>query len=164
MPATLAARIHTDRTFPPGEELLLALGLATADLGALSTRILDRHDLTHTQYNVLRMLRGAGDAGLFHADIARWMIVGVPDVTRLVDGLQRRGLVRRDRDPSDRRRVVHRIEEAGLRLLAAVEPEMRALHDWIEGSIPSGHRQRLVELCEEVIRAAAIRSGRELAP
>lgn len=162
MPEILAARIHSDRRFPPGEELLLALGLATADLGALSTGILDGYDLTHAQYNVLRMLRGAGDRGLSHAEIRRWMVVGVPDVTRLVDRLERRGLVRRDRDPGDRRRVLHRIEEAGLSLLDGIEPEMGELHDWIERSLPASHRRSLVELCEEVIRISARRSGREL--
>lgn len=162
MPHTLSRRLQTERSFPPGERLMLALGLATADLGSISTEILGRHDLSHTQYNVLRMLRGAGDRGLSHSDITRRMVVGVPDVTRLVDGLEKRGLVRRGRDPADRRRVLHRIEAAGLRLLSRVDPQLREFHAWIEESMPEARRHTLVELCEEIIELAASRSGREL--
>lgn len=159
----LASRLHTDRRFPPGEELLLALGVATSGLGGLSAEILGRYDLSHTQYNVLRMLRGAGARGLSHSDITRWMIVGVPDVTRLVDRLARRGLVRRDRDPRDRRRVLHRLEPAGLELLRRIEPEMSRLHAWIAKEVPAARRRKLVELCEEIIEIAARGSGRDLA-
>ena len=158
----LAARLNTARRFPPGEELLLALGLATSDLGAMSVEILDRHDLSHSQYNVLRMLRGAGDRGLTYTEITRWMIVGVPDVTRLVDRLEKRRLVRRERDPGDRRKVLHRIQPQGRELLEAVEPQMAALHGWVADAMSSSRRERLVELCEEIIEIAARRSGREL--
>ncbi len=158
----LAARLNTARQFPPGEELMLALGLAISDLGALSAEILDRHDLSHSQYNVLRMLRGVGDRGLTHTEITRWMIMGVPDVTRLVDRLEKRRLVRRERDLGDRRKVLHRIQPQGRELLEAVEPHMAALHGWVTDAMSRSRREMLVELCEEIIEIAAERSGREL--
>lgn len=142
---------------------MLALALATSDLGALSVDVLQRFDLSHPQYNVLRMLAGAGDQGLTYTEITRWMVTGVPDVTRMVDRLASRGLVRRERDPSDRRKVIHRIEPAGLKLLGQVEPEMTAFHKWIEGTFPADRRVALVELCEEVIRMVAHRDGGESA-
>ena len=142
---------------------MLALSLAAADLGAFGAGILDRHQLSHPQYNVLRMLRGAGDDGLTHGEITRLMVMGVPDVTRLVDRLEKRGLVRRERDSGDRRRVLHRIEKPGVAILEAVEPEMSAFHEWIDRTIPAEERRTLVELCEHVIEVAARESGRELA-
>jgi DNA-binding MarR family transcriptional regulator len=73
--------------------------------------------LSHTQYNVLRILRGAAPAGLACREIAGRMITRDPDITRLLDRLERRGLVERARETRDRRVVTTRIRPAGLRLL-----------------------------------------------
>ena len=136
-----------------------ALGLATSDLGALSTDVLARFGLTHPQYNVLRMLAGAGDRGLTHTEITKWMVTGVPDVTRMVDKLEKGGLLRRTRDPADRRKVLHHIEPAGLQLLGEIQPEMAAVHDWIEEALSEPDRKALVALCEKVIQIVATRRG-----
>lgn len=159
----LARRLGTDRAFRPGETLLLALGLATADLTAETTRILEDHGLGHTHYNVLRILRGAGSRGATHGDLTRWMIVGVPDITRLVDRMQRAGWVSRERDPDDRRRVIHRITPAGLELLGVLDPLIAEVHGWVEQALPEAERNELVAACERIIELAAARSGRELA-
>lgn len=84
--------------------------------------------LSPAQYNVLRILRGAGAAGLTCREIGERMLTHDPDLTRLLDRLTRRGLVSRARDSRDRRVVHAHIAEAGLRLLEAVAPVLADLH------------------------------------
>ena len=78
-------------------------------------------DLTPVQYNVLRILRGAGQEGLWAGEVAERMVARSPDMTRLLDRLERRGLVRRTRDPHDRRAVRVRITAAGRDQLAGLD-------------------------------------------
>ncbi len=77
-------------------------------------------DLTASQYNILRILRGAGTSGHRCAEIGARMISRDPDITRLLDRLEKRRLVQRARDTRDRRVVTTRITEEGLALLAAL--------------------------------------------
>jgi DNA-binding MarR family transcriptional regulator len=96
---------------------------------ALSDQIGDllrAHQLTPPQYNVLRILRGAGEQGLTASEIGERMITRDPDVTRLVDRLEKRGLVERWRCTHDRRVVWTRVSPAGL---AAIEPLDGPLHE-----------------------------------
>ena len=86
------------------------------------------HDLSLTQYNVLRILRGAGPEGATCGDVAGNLIQHDPDVTRLLDRLDRRGLIERGRDTKDRRVVRTRVTEAGLALLADLDGPVDALH------------------------------------
>jgi len=87
-----------------------------------------RADLSEPSYNVLRILRGAHPEGLACGTIAERMVTRVPDVTRLVDRLERRGWVVRERGQADRRVVYVRISDAGLELLAGLDAPVRALH------------------------------------
>jgi DNA-binding MarR family transcriptional regulator len=80
-------------------------------------------DLSHVQYNVLRILRGAGKAGLGAGEISDRLITRSPDVTRLVDRLVQRGLVARSRDESDRRAVRIHITSDGLERLALLDEQ-----------------------------------------
>jgi DNA-binding MarR family transcriptional regulator len=99
--------------------------LRTAD--ALLQRIsavLKPYRLSHSQYNVLRILRGAGASGLACRDIADRMITRDPDITRLLDRLESRGLVTRSRDEKDRRVIQARITPEGLRILDELDEPM----------------------------------------
>jgi DNA-binding MarR family transcriptional regulator len=78
-------------------------------------------DLTASQYNILRILRGAGAEGHRCAEIGARMISRDPDITRLLDRLEKRGLVRRARDSKDRRVVYTCITDEGLALLATLD-------------------------------------------
>ncbi len=89
--------------------------------------LLDRFDLSAPQYNVLRILRGAGPEGHPCQEIGARMVTRVPDVTRLVDRLAGRGLVERRRCERDRRVVFVRILPPGLELLARIDAPIRAL-------------------------------------
>jgi MarR family transcriptional regulator, organic hydroperoxide resistance regulator len=117
-----------------------ALGLMrTADLvRRLGTAVIEQHGITAQQYNVLRILRGAGTDGLPTLQIAERMVEQTPGVTRLLDRLEAKGLVRRQRCPKDRRQHLCWITDQGLSLLekldepvdAATEAALKALnHD-----------------------------------
>jgi len=80
------------------------------------------HGLTPTQYNVLRILNGAGSEGLYGAEIGERLISQGPDVTRLLDRMAESGLVERDRDPNNRRLVIARLTTAGRDKLHVTTP------------------------------------------
>ena len=86
------------------------------------------HGLTPTQYNVLRILRGAEREGLACGEVLDRLVMRDPDITRLLDRLEKHGLVTRGRDSTDRRVVVSRITESGLALLAMLDAPVNALH------------------------------------
>ena len=111
----------------PEQEAGLAL-LRTADLVRRRVaRVVEPHGITVQQYNVLRILRGAGEAGIATLEIARRMIEQTPGITRLLDRLEAKHLVRRERCPKDRRRMLCWISPAGLKLLAQMDaPVARA--------------------------------------
>ncbi|MGH7405585.1 MAG: MarR family transcriptional regulator, partial [Candidatus Methylomirabilales bacterium] len=100
------------------------------------------------QYNVLRILRGAGPDGLACREVCERMITRDPDVTRLVDRLEARGLIARERDRRDRRVVMVRITEGGLRLLRRLDDPITHLHTQNLGHLGTKRLQALVELLE----------------
>lgn len=111
----------------PEEDLFVEL-VRTADrLSRGPDRLLREHDLSPAPYNVLRILRGAPE-GLDCGEIAGRMISRQPDITRLLDRLERRGLVHRCRRNPDRRRMLVRITPSGLALLSRLDPPIRQLH------------------------------------
>jgi DNA-binding MarR family transcriptional regulator len=92
-------------------------------------RLLRRYRLTQPQYNVLRILRGAGPDGLPSGEVGERMVVSrAPDVTRLLVRMEERGLVRRERRADDRRFVTARITREGLALLHAIDKPLRQMH------------------------------------
>jgi DNA-binding MarR family transcriptional regulator len=96
--------------------------LRTADAVKRSlAQVIEPHGITPQQYNVLRILRGAGPAGLPTLTIGERMVEQTPGVTRLVDRLEGKGLVARTPCPKDRRRVFCRITEKGLELLTELD-------------------------------------------
>ncbi len=84
--------------------------------------------LSHTQYNVLRILRGAEPAGLACSGIGERMLTHDPDITRLLDRLESHGLIKREREQEDRRVVRTRITEAGLKLLSELDAPVSEAH------------------------------------
>lgn len=107
-------------------------------------RVLKSEDLSPTQYNVLRILRGAPD-GLACGEIASRMITRDPDVTRLLDRLEKRELISRCRETKDRRTVMARITPDGLKLLARLDEPVQAAHRKQLGHLG---RERLLALAE----------------
>ncbi|HUB20387.1 MAG TPA: MarR family transcriptional regulator [Acidobacteriaceae bacterium] len=110
------------------EEAVFVDLMRTADvLARAPARMLKEQKLSSNQYNVLRILRGAPQ-GLLCGDIASRMISRDPDLTRLLDRLEKRGLVGRCREDPDRRRVFVRITPAGLSLLDRLQQPVCELH------------------------------------
>ncbi len=104
--------------------------------------------LSPTQYNVLRILRGAGGGGLACREIAERMITRDPDVTRLLDRLEERRLVIRTRDREDRRVITTRITEEGLRILEKLDEPLAALHVQQLGHLGDEQLRSLIGLLE----------------
>ena len=103
--------------------------LRTADvLTRAAEDLVKSHELSGTQYNVLRILRGAGPEGLACREVGCRMISRDPDITRLLDRMESRGLIARAREAHDRRVVKTRITEAGLALLDKLDKPVRELH------------------------------------
>ena len=144
----------------PQQEALLGL-LRTADLlRRRLDRIVEPAGLTPQQYNVLRILRGAGDQGLPTLEIAERMIEHAPGITRLLERLERKGLVRRRRCPQDARRVLCFSSPAGLALLARLDGAIAAADGEPFADIGADGTRALVALLDRVRGALA----RGLAP
>lgn len=123
----LQAEIQQTKPFPSVyEEVILSI-LRTADLiRAAISEVLAPAGITMQQYNVLRILRGAGDAGLPTLAIGNRMIESAPGITRLLDRLEAKGWILRERSKVDRRVVHARISPEGLQLLAGLDEPLRS--------------------------------------
>lgn len=111
----------------PEEATFLELLRTTEMLSRGLVPVLKAEDLSATQYNVLRILRGAPE-GLPCGEIANRMISRDPDVTRLLDRLEKRGLISRSRETTDRRMVVTRITSEGLQSLSRLDNPVQQAH------------------------------------
>ena len=112
--------------------------------------LLKPYGLSATQYNVLRILRGAGKAGASCKDIGSKLIARDPDVTRLMDRLETRGLLSRGRDPEDRRVVTHVLTDAGLALVNELDHPVQEMHRAALGGIAPAKLETLIAILEEI--------------
>lgn len=126
------------------------------------TALLKARGLSPTQYNVLRILRGAGEEGLPCREVGERMIKRVPDVTRLLDRMEAKGWVKRRRLARDRRVVQVRITPAGLKLVGSLDEPVRGLHRRRLGRMGEKKLRALLRLLEEARRCADLDgSGQE---
>lgn len=133
------------------QETLLALWLAADHARRPFEALLAEHgELTLQQYNVLRILRGAGERGLPTLSIAERMIERTPGVTRLVDRLETKGLVERERSSDDRRQVVVRLSRAGRDALTPLDAKVDRLDDELLTSFNATELKQLLRLLERV--------------
>lgn len=128
------------------EEIAFLDLLSAADwLSRGLAEVLKTADLSPTHYNVLRILRGA-PGGLACGEIAGRMLTRDPDITRLLDRLEKRGLISRCRQTADRRMVLTRIAPAGLELLARLDQPVREMHRRQLGHLGRERLRSLIEL------------------
>jgi DNA-binding MarR family transcriptional regulator len=133
------------RVGSPEETAFLDL-LRTADmLSRGMVGVLKAEDLSATQYNVLRILRGS-PAGLPCGEIASRMITRDPDVTRLLDRMEKRGLISRTREAHDRRQVTARITPEGLQLVDRMDEPVQEIHHKHLGHLGKDRLKALSEL------------------
>jgi DNA-binding MarR family transcriptional regulator len=132
------------------EERLFQSVLRTADhLLRGEIEVLRLVDLTFSQYNVLRILRGAGETGLACREVGERLVTRDPDVTRLLDRMETQGLSARARDSVDRRIVTTRITATGRELLARLDEPVAELHSRQLGHLGPTKLRKLLELLEE---------------
>jgi DNA-binding MarR family transcriptional regulator len=129
---------------------MVALMRAAARVEQALEEVCQRHGLTHDQYNVLRILRGAHPTGHPRYAIADRLISRAPDVTRLVGRLVRDGLVERYRSEEDQRLSMARVTERGLRRLEVVDPEVEAVHERCAADLDRAALEELAGLCARV--------------
>lgn len=124
----LQEEIRQTRPFPrKSAEALLSIFRTATVLEHAEHEVLRPHGITPTQYNVLRILQGAGKDGLCGRDIAERLISRVPDVSRLLDRMDEMELLTRERDVADRRHVTARISATGRRVMVQATPDLEAL-------------------------------------
>jgi DNA-binding MarR family transcriptional regulator len=137
------------------EEAYLNL-IRTADqLARRVALVLKPHQLSEAQYNVLRILRGAGAEGHTCSEVATRLVTHDPDVTRLLDRLEARGLLVRSREHSDRRVVTTRITRQGLALLDTLDGPVRTAVDEALAHLPAARLTALSALLEAARLPAA---------
>lgn len=145
---TLKQRIHQARFDSPIQEAVLNLFVAAGHLRERVNQICGAYDLTHGQYNVLRILKGGPQHGYPRREILMRMLERAPDVTRLIDRLEERKLVERERSPEDRRLSLTRITPAGAALLDRLHPRIQDLLEDLGGRLDSNECRELSRLCE----------------
>ncbi len=154
MSGTLQGELRQRRPFSLEQEVHLNL-LRTADaLERGFAELLKRADLTCTQYNVLRILHGSGSTGLACREIGKRMITRDPDITRLLDRLEKRGLISRTRDSGDRRVVTTRITAAGRKLLEPFNKPIAELHRRQLGHMTASELKALSRLLQRARKRA----------
>ena len=128
------------------QEALLSIERTAAVLSHGVADALRRYEITPTQYNVLRILRGAGEQGLCRNEVRDRLVAQVPDVTRLLDRMEEMGLVERERAETDRRMVFTRLTRKGAQLLARTDEPVARLHHEQLGHLSAGRLRTLIDL------------------
>jgi DNA-binding MarR family transcriptional regulator len=146
MPSKLLEEIKQTRPFArPSDEALVSIMRTASILEHGSNEILREFGITQTQYNVLRILRGAGTGGLCGKAIAERLVSRVPDVSRLLDRMDDAGLIAKKRDASDRRHVTITVTAKGKRVLDDSTPKLSEFGRERVGKLSSRTVEALVE-------------------
>lgn len=132
------------------QEAYLSIIRTAAVLDHSMAQALKPFGITPTQYNVLRILRGAGGSGLCRNEVGERLITAVPDVTRLLDRMEDMGLIVRERSKTDRRLVSTMLTKKGTDLLARLDDKICGIHDAQLGHISKRELKTLVALLGSV--------------
>jgi len=132
------------------EEAHVSIGRTAALLERAFAQMLKPYGITPTQYNVLRILRGAGAAGLCRNEVGARLVTPVPDVTRLLDRMADLKLIARQRSDEDRRLVRTHLTAKGLDLVNSLDAVLRPSHQTRLAGIPRDRITALVETLAEI--------------
>lgn len=151
-PRSLQDELQQSKPFDtPADEAVVALMRTAALVRRAIAQRVEPYGISPAQYNVLRILRGAGPAGLPTLAVRERLIEEAPGITRLVDKLEAAGHVRRDRTGTDRRVVHCCITEKGLRLLEAMDRLIKETAGLVSTGLPDVTEQRaLIDLLARV--------------
>jgi len=140
------------RRFPSlASEALVSLVVAAEHFTQAADALCAQHGITGDQMNVLRILRGAHPKGHPRYEVGRRLMRRSPDVTRLLDRLERQGLVERARGGDDARLSVARITKPGLKLLAAIDPELNEVMQAVTRPLSQAQLRQLARLCDALV-------------
>jgi DNA-binding MarR family transcriptional regulator len=151
VPGRLLAELKQTKPFATSEtEAILNLQKTADVLSRELEGFLKPYAISGTQYNVLRILRGAEPAGLKCSEIGERMVTHDPDITRLLDRIEKRGFIVRAREEKDRRVVRTRISATGLELLARMDSPVEQGARRMLGHMGRERLMQLIELLEAV--------------
>lgn len=139
------------RSGEPAQQAMVAVLRLAGRVQQALTDVCSGYGITHDQYNVLRILRGVHPGGHPRFEIAERMISRAPDVTRMLDRLERMGLVERVRGEEDRRQSLSRITGAGLDLLDEMDAEIRGVHEHFAAPLGAAERLEFARLCSALL-------------
>lgn len=146
----LKERLKQERFNSPRVEAVLNLYLAANHMRKFSEQVCSDFGISHQQYNILRILRGAHPDGLRCADIRDRMLDRAPDITRRLDSLVEMGLVERERSDDDRRAVISKITKKGLDLLKRMDEPITGLEDILADRLTLKECKQLSDLLEKI--------------
>jgi DNA-binding MarR family transcriptional regulator len=147
MPRTLRDDLQQTKPFTSlHEEAILNIVRTSATLMDANDELVRPHGISSTQYNVLRILRGAEPAGLCRNELRDRLLTRMPDVTRLLDRMEEAGLVVRSRDNDDRRLVSTKITAAGRRVVDQLDAPIGELHRRLVGHLTATQLSDLIAL------------------
>jgi len=150
MTEALSRRLKQPEFSSPAQEALLSVMVAAAALNERMDRVCADHTITRAQYNVLRILRGVYPAGHPRCEIACRMLDRAPDITRLLDRLEARKLVRRARGSEDKRETITFITAKGVKLLESIQPAVDAEITSIVSRLSDEECRELSRLCSVI--------------
>jgi len=155
-PTPLQREIRQRRPFPSAAQEGVVSVMRTADLlRRRMAALVEPHGITVQQFNVLRILRGSGPDGLPTLEVGARMVEETPGITRLLDRLESKGLVRRQRCPTDRRQHLCWITDKGLEVLASLDgPVVKHSDDVLKG-LNRKEQADLIRLLDRVRAAQA---------
>ena len=146
------ARVQQNQFKHAADEAVVSLLVAAGHIAQRMNDLCRMHGITHDQYNILRILRGVHPEGHPRFEVAKRLINRAPDVTRLIDRLERSGLVERVWAPANRRHSIARITDAGLGLLEKIDPELDALQrDAVDG-LTVEELEQFSQICDHLSR------------
>ena len=151
MGEVLKKRLKMSKFESPVQEATLALMAAASELRTNVDRVLAEAGLTGEQFNILRILRGAGAEGHPSGEIGCRMVDRSPDVTRRIDALEKQGFAERERSKGDRRVVRVHITEKGLSVLETITPKLKAFDKKMSANFSESELRELAALCEKLI-------------
>ncbi|HSY13315.1 MAG TPA: MarR family transcriptional regulator [Verrucomicrobiae bacterium] len=154
MTEALSRRLKQDRFSSPAQEALLSVIVAANTINDIMDRVCEEHGITRAQYNVLRILRGVHPQGHARCEIACRMLDRASDITRLVDRLQARKLVKRSRGSQDQRQAVTAITAKGMKLLDTMAPQVEAEVSTMLGELSDEDCRQLSRLCAVILDSA----------
>lgn len=150
MTPNVRSQIRQTKPFStPEAEAFVTLLRVAYELEAELTDALREFDVTRPQFNVLRILRGAGERGLPSGDIGARMVTHDSDITRLIDRMESRGLVTRARSAEDRRVVTVVLSAQGRALVDSLDEPVRQLHDRQFAQLSKADLKTLVAILEK---------------